>query len=148
MPFFLVNALNYRWCLPPLLPRGVRREGGSLHSEGDKERGMMMRREDRRNESNEINMDGRRERKPAHRWRAKGNVINNHSGKCFTAKRMCSCLTLCVCVCALFICISEDLFAAVHTVLHICAYRIINTWHSASLQLANRTQVVLWMERN
>lgn len=109
-----------------------------------------MRREDRRNESNEINIDGRRERKPAHRWRAKGNVINNHSGKCFTAKCMCFCLTLCVCVRtrALFICISEDLFAAVHTVLHICAYRIINTWHSASLQLANWTQVLLWMERN
>lgn len=73
-----------------------------------------MRREDRRNESNEINMDGRRERKPAHRWRAKGNVINNHSGKCFTAKRMCSCLTLCVCVCA------RSSSALVKTYLQLC----------------------------
>ena len=81
--FFLIYTLNYRCCVPMLIPCSALRSWVIMFKEmeADRERWREKMRELMQSD------DGGKKRKNrahTHRWQWKENVINNHSGKCFT----------------------------------------------------------------
>ncbi len=130
--FLLVCTLHYRCCLLVLVPCSVLKSWVITLREMEGDRDDRLQREEGR-ETGKIRTERERKREKTRRtesevhcnththtrrWQGKENVINNHSGRCFTAinsrtssiDSACECVCFCsVCLCA-FMCVTVDEF--------------------------------------